>query len=65
MSKKISRVTVWTKEVLREAKRRFPNENTHDLADALGVSFEAFKKKAYRLGWRKSQTYLRSLGRTN
>jgi len=53
----------WTKELLREAKRRFPNENTAYLALDLNVPFEAFKKLASRRGWRKTKKYLRSIGR--
>ena len=59
MGKKIN----WTKELLREAKRLFPNKSTRSLAAYLGVPYEALKKKASRLGWRKTRKHLRSIVR--
>ncbi len=52
------------KELWREAKRRFPHENTRELAADLGVSYEALKKRASRLGLRKTKKHLKSLGRS-
>jgi len=53
--------SIWTKERIKELKRRFPKENTAKLADEMDISYEALKKKASRLGLRKSPRYLRSL----
>ena len=53
--------SIWTKERIKELKRRFPKENTAKLADEMDISYEALKKKASRLGLTKSPRYLRSL----
>lgn len=53
----------WSKELLRQAKKRFPNESTAFIAKDLGFPFEAFKKLASRRGWHKTKKHMRSLGR--
>lgn len=53
----------WTKETVKELKRRFANEPTRRLAIEMGISYEALKKQASRLGLRKSRRHMRSLGR--
>jgi hypothetical protein len=54
----------WTKDDLRELKKLFPNRPTAEVAAELGRPTEAVKKKASRMGLRKSSRYMRSLGRT-
>lgn len=53
-----SRKHIFTPEVIAEAERRFSNEGTRELAEELGVDFYAFKKMAYKRGWRKSREYV-------
>jgi len=47
--------------MLRELKRLFPNNSNADVAAALGCGVEAAKKKASRLGLKKSQKYRKSV----
>jgi len=54
----------WTGQDVRELKKLFPNRPTADVAKKLGRPTEAVKKKASRMGLRKSRKYMKSLGRT-
>jgi hypothetical protein len=54
----------WSKDDLKELKRLFPKRPTAEVAAELGRPTEAVKKKASRMGLRKSPRYMRSLGRT-
>jgi len=54
----------WTRTDLKELKKLFPNRPTADVAAELGRPTEAVKKKASRMGLRKSPRYMRSLGRS-
>jgi len=54
----------WSKDDLKELKRLFPNRPTADVAAELGRPTEAVKKKASRMGLKKSPRYMKSLGRT-
>jgi Zn-dependent peptidase ImmA (M78 family) len=55
--------SIWTKDRVRELKKRFPREDTQLLALYMGISYQALKKKASRLGLKKSRAYMRALGR--
>lgn len=50
----------WTKQELRELKRRYPHEQTCDTAKALGRSERAVYAAAGKLGLHKSAKYLAS-----
>ena len=54
----------WSKDDLKDLKRLFPNRPTAEVAAELGRPTEAVKKKASRMGLRKSPRYMKSLGRT-
>ncbi len=54
----------WTRDDVKQLKRLFPNRPTADVAADLGRPTEAVKKKASRMGLKKSARYLKSLGRT-
>lgn len=54
----------WTKDELKKLRKLFPNMATTLVAlDFPGRSLECIKKKAQRLGLRKSKKHMRSLGR--
>ena len=54
----------WTGDDVRQLKRLFPDRPTAEVAASLGRPTEAVKKKASRMGLKKSRRYMRSLGRT-
>ncbi len=60
--KKLKRGT-WTKSELALLKKLFPNNPTAAISARLGRPNDAVKKKASRMGLRKSKRYMRSLGR--
>ena len=53
----------WTRNDVKQLKRLFPDRPTAEVAAELGRPTEAVKKKASRMGLRKSRRYMRSLGR--
>lgn len=53
-----------SKSDLKQLRKLFPNNPTADVASQLGRPTEAVKKKASRMGLRKSKKYMKSLGRT-
>lgn len=53
----------WTKDDVKKLKKLFPNRSTAEVAVQMGRPPEAVKKKASRMGLRKSRAYLKSLGR--
>jgi hypothetical protein len=55
---------VWSKDDIKQLRQLFPSRATADVASRLGRPTEAVKKKASRMGLRKSTTYMKSLGRT-
>jgi hypothetical protein len=55
---------VWTKDDLNLLKRLFLNRPTAEVAAKLGRPTEAVKKKASRMGLRKSKSYMKTLGRS-
>jgi hypothetical protein len=54
----------WTRDDVKQLKTLFPDRPTAEVAAELGRPTEAVKKKASRMGLRKSRKYMRSLGRT-
>jgi len=54
---------VWTSRDVNLLKKLFPNNPTSKIASKLGRKTDAVKKKASRMGLRKSKRYLKSLGR--
>ena len=54
---------LWTKSELGTLKKLFPNNPTAKIAAKLGRPTDAVKKKASRMGLRKSKKYMKSLGR--
>ena len=52
----------WTKDELKKLKKLFGNMATREVAVYLNRPFEATKKRASRLGLRKTKRYLKSLG---
>jgi len=55
---------LWSKSELALLKKLFPSNPTAEIAAKLGRPNDAVKKKASRMGLRKSKKYMRSLGRT-
>jgi hypothetical protein len=53
----------WTRDDVKQLKKLFPDRPTADVAAELGRPTEAVKKKASRMGLKKSRRYMRSLGR--
>ncbi|MCK4293233.1 MAG: hypothetical protein KAY65_08550 [Planctomycetes bacterium] len=54
---------LWSKGELNLLKKLFPNNPTAKISARLGRPNDAVKKKASRMGLRKSKRYLKSLGR--
>jgi len=61
--KKKSIKGLWSKSELALLKKLFPSNPTAEIAAKLGRPTDAVKKKASRMGLRKSKRYLKSLGR--
>ena len=55
---------VWSKDDIRQLRKLFPGKATADVASSLGRPTEAVKKKASRMGLRKSRRYMKTLGRS-
>jgi hypothetical protein len=55
---------LWTKGDLNLLKKLFASHATAEVAGRLGRPTEAVKKKASRMGLRKSRQYMRTLGRS-
>jgi hypothetical protein len=53
----------WTRDDLKQLKKLFPDRPTAEVAAELNRPTEAVKKKASRMGLKKSNRYMRSLGR--
>ena len=53
----------WSKSEVSLLKKLFANNPTAKIAARLGRPTEAVKKKASRIGLRKSKKYMKSLGR--
>ena len=54
---------LWSKSESSLLRKLFPNNPTAEIAAKLGRKTDAVKKKASRMGLRKSKRYMRSLGR--
>lgn len=54
---------LWTKSELNQLKKLFPNNPTAKISSTLGRPNDAVKKKASRMGLRKSKRYMKTLGR--
>ena len=54
----------WTTKEINLLKKLFPNNPTSKIASRFGRKVDAVKKKAARLGLRKTRRYLKSIGRT-
>ncbi len=54
----------WTRDDLKQLKKLFSDRPTAEVAASLNRPTEAVKKKASRMGLKKSNRYMRSLGRT-
>ena len=55
---------LWTKSELSQLKKLFPNNPTAKIAAKFNRPTDAVKKKASRMGLRKSKRYMKSLGRS-
>ena len=53
----------WSKSEINLLKKLFSNNPTAKIAKRLGRPTDAVKKKASRMGLRKSKKYMKSLGR--
>jgi len=53
----------WSKGEVKLLRKNFGSHSTKDVAKALCRPLDAVKKKASRLGLRKTKRYLKSLGR--
>jgi hypothetical protein len=53
----------WTRGDVKQLKELFSDRPTAQVAAQLGRPTEAVKKKASRMGLRKSRRYMKSLGR--
>ena len=63
MAKKKIIKGLWSKSEVNLLKKLFPNNPTAEVAAKLGRPTESVKKKASRMGLRKSKKHLKSLGR--
>lgn len=54
---------LWLTRELNLLRKVFPNALTAEVAKRLGRPTEAVKRKASRMGLRKSKRYMKSLGR--
>ena len=64
MEKKQLVIGLWSKSDVALLKKLFPNNRTATVAAKLGRSLDTVKKKASRMGLKKSEKYLKSLRRT-
>ena len=54
---------LWLRRETSLLKKLFPNTATAEVAKKLGRGTDAVKRKASRMGLRKSKRYMKSLGR--
>ncbi len=54
---------MWTPDDLRFLKKQFGTHPTAEVAGDLGRPTDAVKKKASRMGLRKTKIYMKKLGR--
>ena len=53
----------WSASDIAKLKKLFPSNPTSKVAKAVGRKTDAVKKKASRMGLRKTKKYLKTLGR--
>ena len=63
MAKKKLVKGLWSKSEVSLLRKLFSNNPTANVAARLGRSTDTVKKKASRIGLKKSKKYLKSLGR--
>jgi hypothetical protein len=63
MAKKKPVKGLWSKSEVNLLRKLFPNNRTAKVAAKLGRPVELVKKKASRMGFKKSKKYMKSLGR--
>jgi len=63
MARKKLKKGTWTNQDVRKLRKLFSNKATADVAKALGRPLDAVKKRASRMGLKKTKKYLRSIGR--
>ena len=63
MAKKKAVKGLWSKSEVGLLRKLFPNNPTAKVAARLGRSTDTVKKKASRMGLKKTKKYLKSLGR--
>lgn len=63
MAKKKHVKGLWSKSEVSLLRKLFPNNPTAKVAAKLGRSTDTTKKKASRMGLKKTKKYLKSLGR--
>ena len=63
MAKKKAAKGLWSKSEVKLLKKLFPNNPTAKVAARLRRSTDTTRKKAARMGLKKSKKYLKSLGR--
>ena len=61
--KKKAAIILWTKAEVNLLKKLFPTNPISKIAKKLGRKTDTVKKKASRMGLRKSKRYLKSIGR--
>jgi len=64
MAKKKLVKGLWSKSEVSLLKKLFPNNPTAKVAAGLGRSLDTVKKKASRIGLKKTKKYLKSLRRS-
>jgi len=63
MAKKKPTKGTWSKNEIALLRKLFPNHPTAEVAAKLGRALDPVKKKASRMGLKKSKKYLKSIGR--
>ena len=63
MAKKKVVKGLWSKSEVALLRKLFPSNPTTKVAARLGRSLDTVKKKASRMGLKKTKKYLKSLGR--
>jgi hypothetical protein len=64
MAKKKLVTGLWSKSQVSLLRKLFPSNPTAKVATKLGRSLDTVKKKASRMGLKKTKKYLKSLGRS-
>ncbi len=64
MAKKKLVKGLWSKSEISLLKKLFPSNPTAKVAAKLGRPVESVKKKASRMGLKRTKKYLKSLGRS-